>query len=257
MEELIDQELSTRKIFKERAIGFATFFGGPLAAGYLFAENFKALNESEKTTKTWVIAIISSIVIFGGILLIPEDVHIPNHIIPIIYTFITLGIFRNLQEEKITKYIENEGETYGWGRTIGVSVLGFTVSIAFLVAGIFSYSAILETNYTSKTYGQEVQHQVRFNHTSISEEEADNVAMGFFEMGFFDLTVSKEVSVERHESMLEISIPITEDVLNDNDVIDGCTAMRDFLDDYLPNDEVELKLVIDTWDNVAMTLNRQ
>lgn len=257
MEELIDQQLSSRKFFKEHSIGFISFFGGPLATGYAFAENFKALNEPEKVTRTWLITIVSSILIFIGIFLIPENLNIPNQVIPITFTVIAYGLFRGYQEEKINTYIENGGEAYGWGKVIGTSLVGFAITLSLIFGAAFAYGAFLEANYTSKIYGQEVQHQVRFNHTTVSEEEADNIAMGFFEMGFFDLTTSKEVSVERNANMLQISIPLVEEVINNADVIEGCTNMRNFLDDYLPNDEVELRLVIDSWDNVVRTLNRE
>ena len=33
------------KLYSHRAIGGATFLGGPLAAGYMIGENFKVLNK--------------------------------------------------------------------------------------------------------------------------------------------------------------------------------------------------------------------
>jgi len=42
MEQKINIQTPTEKIYKDRAIGVGTFLGGPLAAGYLIAENLKS-----------------------------------------------------------------------------------------------------------------------------------------------------------------------------------------------------------------------
>ena len=51
MEETLAIKIPTQKIYKNRAIEIATFLGGPLVAGYLIAENFKAFNEPDKSKK--------------------------------------------------------------------------------------------------------------------------------------------------------------------------------------------------------------
>lgn len=132
-------EIPTYKIYKERAIWVGTFLGGPLVAGYLIAENFKAFNEIEKAKKTWLFAIISTILIFGGIFLIPETIKIPNQIIPIIYTAIAYYLAKHFQEKKMIEHIENGGEYYSWWRIIAIGVIGIFISIiAFICFDLFT-----------------------------------------------------------------------------------------------------------------------
>ncbi|HEY9833594.1 MAG TPA: hypothetical protein V6D26_23785, partial [Stenomitos sp.] len=88
MEQKLDIQTPTVNIYKDRAIWVGAFLGGPLAAGYLIAENFKAFNEFDKAKKTWNYAIIATIVVFGGVFLIPDNVEMPNQVIPLIYTAI-------------------------------------------------------------------------------------------------------------------------------------------------------------------------
>jgi hypothetical protein len=58
--------IPAQKIYSEKNIWRATFLGGPLVAGYLLAENFKAFNEPEKVRKTWIIAVLATIIIFSA-----------------------------------------------------------------------------------------------------------------------------------------------------------------------------------------------
>ena len=65
MEQTIDFEKPKQKIYKERAIWVGSFIGGPLTAGYLIAENFKAFNKLEKARKTWIFTwIATALIIF-------------------------------------------------------------------------------------------------------------------------------------------------------------------------------------------------
>src|SRR6266487_6381979 len=96
-EQTLDNQILRGKIYKDRAIYVGTFLGGPLVAGYLIAENFKIFSEPDRAKKTWIYAIIATVVIFGGIFLIPDTVKIPNQIIPLIYTGITYYLVQHFQ----------------------------------------------------------------------------------------------------------------------------------------------------------------
>lgn len=101
MEQTIDIQTPTGKIYKDRAIWVGTFLGGPLAAGYLIAENFKAFNEFDKAKKTWIYAIIATVAVFGGVFLIPDNVKVPNQIIPLIYTAIAYYLVQHFQAQNL------------------------------------------------------------------------------------------------------------------------------------------------------------
>jgi len=135
MEQFLENETTTQKIYKERAIWVGTFLGGPLVAGYLIAENFKVFNQPERVRTTWIYSIIATIVIFGGVFLIPDNVKIPNQIIPIIYSLIAYQIVQIYQKAKITTHINAGGQAYGWWRIIGIGLIGLTITV-IVVFGI-------------------------------------------------------------------------------------------------------------------------
>lgn len=254
MSETIDKTIPKGKIYKDRAFWVGTFLGGPLVAGYLFSENFKSLGQPEKVKPTWIITIIATVVIFGGIFMIPENINIPNQIIPIAYTAIAFGLFKKYQEEKAAGHIEQGGLIYGWGKVIGVAIIGLLITIVPIFTFAFLSDSIEQANISTKTYGVSVKHEIDFDESNISEVEVDRIAEGFRETGFFDLSVAKYVYVVKNGSKYEIIISVVQGMENDPESLQPFVELRDQMDNYLPNEEIEFKLVVDYLDNVVKVL---
>lgn len=127
VEKSVFEEIPTEKIYSEKAIRIATFFAGPLVAGYCIAENFKVFNDKEKVQKTWLITAITSFFIICLVFLLPEN--FPSIIFPIIYSFIASYFLKTYQEKNIQNHMSNGGETYsGWRMT----VIGLVSLLTFL-----------------------------------------------------------------------------------------------------------------------------
>lgn len=250
----INDKLVKNKIYKEKALGVGTFFGGPLVSGYLLAENFKALGQFEKVKPTWIITILATIIIFGGAFLIPENVNIPKQIIPITYTIIALGLFKKYQAEGINTRLKEGGIIYSWWRVFGVSIVGLIISAAPFVGLVYTADAIDRANVSTKTYGLTVKHEIDFDKTNISEEEIDEIADGFIDATFFDLSVAKYVYVFKNGNTYEISIAVVKGLENDPEGLQHFIILRDQLDRYLLTKDVEFKLAVDYLDNVVKVL---
>ena len=254
MNETIDTEIPKGKIFKDKAFWVATLLGGPLVAGYLFAENFKTLGQPEKVKPTWILAIITTIVLFGGVFLIPENINIPNQIIPIAYSAIALGLFKKYQEEKANEYIKFGGLTYGWWKVIWISIIGLLITIIPIFAIAYTSDTLEQANIITKQYGQTVKHEISYDKTNISEREVDRIADGFIETGFFDLSVAKYVFVEKKGKKYEISISVIQGMANDKEALQPFIDLRAEMDKFFPNNDIEFKLVVDNLDNVVKIL---
>ena len=133
-EQALEAVKSTKRIYKDRAIWVATYLGGPLVAGYLISENFKAFNEIDKAKKTWIYTIIVTIIIFGGFFSIPEGIleSVPRYFIPLIYTAIAYFLVEHFQGKNISAFIALEGKTFGWLRVIGISLIGLAITFILL-----------------------------------------------------------------------------------------------------------------------------
>ncbi len=124
----------TNKIYTIKAIQVATFIGGPLVAGYLIAENYKAINEHGKAKTTWIYAVIATVIIFGLAISIADNDHIkiPTPVIPLIYSWITYWLVQTYQKQQIDTFLTSGGTTYSWWRTIGISLAGAIITFGLL-----------------------------------------------------------------------------------------------------------------------------
>jgi hypothetical protein len=121
-----------QKIYKIKTIQVATFVGGPLVAGYLMAENYKVFNEYGKAKMAWVYSIIATIVIFGGIFLVPDSVKIPRIIIPLIYSWLTYLIVQQLQGAQIKTHFTAGGQAYTIWRALLIALIGTIITVAVI-----------------------------------------------------------------------------------------------------------------------------
>jgi len=142
------------KLHSTKAISGATFLGGPLAAGYLISENFNALNKPDEGRKSLIIGIITTIVLFGGIFMIPEKLFdkIPSQMIPLIYTGIIWGIVEWKQGDILKNHKENGNSFFSGWRAAGI---GF-ISLLILGVGIFGYAYMESNNPAFEIYDNKI-----------------------------------------------------------------------------------------------------
>ena len=249
-----ENEVGGIRVYKDKAFWAGTFLGGPLVAGYLFAENFKSLGQAEKVKSTWIVTIVAFITIFGIILMIPENIKIPSQVFPIMYTAIIYGIFKKLQEEKVTAHIDRGGLVYGWGRVVLVGIIGLIITTTLFFAFAFVYDSAAHASITTKKYGVTVKHEIDYDKTNISEAEVDRIAEGFRETGFFDLSVQKYVFLQKDDNTYEIYIASVPGVENNTEALHAFQELRQQMDRFLPNNKVEIKLVVDNLENIVKVL---
>lgn len=253
MEQTIDIQTPTEKIYKDRAIWVGTFLGGPLVAGYLISENFKAFNEFDKAKKTWIYAIIATIVVFGGIFLIPDNVKIPNQVIPLIYTAIAYYLVQHFQGQNITSHINSGGQLHSWWRTIGAGIIGLAITII----PIFGFALLADSTESAgidtKTYGI-MKHEIAFEKNNISEVEVNKIADGLTKTTFFDEAFTKYVYAKKVNNKYELSISVVDGISNDSQALQPFIDLRINLQTMFPSNKIVFKLIVDNLDNVVKTI---
>ncbi len=133
MENLAETTKPTEKIYKDRAIWFGSFVGGPLVAGYFIAENFKVLNEPENAKSTWNYTIPLTILIFSLALVIPQSTNFPSIIIPLAYTLLAYYLAKHYQGAGVEAHLAAGGEEFSWWRIIGISLMGLVSTFIILM----------------------------------------------------------------------------------------------------------------------------
>lgn len=134
------REINTENLqfYKKQAIGIATFIGGPIAAGYLIRENYKALNQTEKGNNILIISILATIAMFVLIFSIPEKImeKVPNVILPAAYTAAIVFWVEQTFGTILKQHEENNYSFYSVWRAVGIGVVSFLI----LGLGIFGYA---------------------------------------------------------------------------------------------------------------------
>jgi hypothetical protein len=248
MEETIDIEKPIYKIYKAKAIHLGTFFGGPLVAGYLIAENFKAVGDYSKYKKTWIITILFTIVLFTLILLIPDNSRIPNYIFPIIYSSIAFSLVKSFQGEIIETHQNNGGLFYSWWRIIGVAVIGLITLIVALLA-IF-YVTESDSSEFSKTYGT-MKHEITYDNNNITEYEVDLIASKLIKANFFDETDTKYIYAEKTRNTYAIYISIMPSYNKNPEIIELYSQLQKDIQTGFPNNPFIINLVNESIEKVV------
>jgi len=144
------------KLYSQKAIAIATYFGGPLAAGILVRKNSLNLGKEKQAVNSLIIGIVSTILIFVGIFMIPEHISekIPNMVIPAIYTGIIYLIVERIQGKELKLHKENNGEFYSGWKAAGIGA----ISMVILLVSIFGYVMLSENqyNYDNEIYNHEI-----------------------------------------------------------------------------------------------------
>ncbi len=137
MNETLAQAKPKGKLYEDKAIYIGTFLGGPLVATYMLADNYKTLGKPEKATKVWIIGVVSVIILFTLMLSVPDDLQIPNLLVPAIMAGIVYFIVKATQAEEIKNHIVAGGEIYGWGRNVVVAIIGIILTFVVMFAAAY------------------------------------------------------------------------------------------------------------------------
>ncbi len=152
------------RLYSVRALWIATFLGSPLAAGILLRKNFIGLGEAKKGTIALWLGILSTILLFGSLFVLPEAAveKIPNQIIPLLYTAGIYFAAKHYQGKALEAHQANGGAFYSAWNAAGVGAL----CLIGIFVVIFAYVFIQPTTYDTARYEEGM---AKF---SANEEEA-------------------------------------------------------------------------------------
>lgn len=127
------------KIYSKNQIDIATFIGGPLIAGYLLSQNFKAFGEKDAAKKSTIFSILGLLLLIGAFTLLPEPVtsKIPSISVAIVPILIASFVVRTYQSKKIEEYLK-------LGYKIASSLEVFGKSLLSLIITLFLYFAVFQ-----------------------------------------------------------------------------------------------------------------
>jgi hypothetical protein len=128
--------LSTDKkvIYTERAISGSTMLGGPLAAAYLIACNFRELGKDDQARNTWIIGVLLTLIIIPTFVLMPDS-FLPEPIarsLHFVWAIVAYLVVKRFQQNDIEAYLLAGGQKGSWWKAAGIGLIAMLVVVAYV-----------------------------------------------------------------------------------------------------------------------------
>ncbi len=218
---------TSKKIFTNTAISLSTFFGGPLAAGFLISLNYKTFGNENAARNSIFIGVISTILLFAVIFLIPENIinNIPKSLFPTIYTTVIAVLVKMLQGKNINEFLANNGQKASIWLAMGYGFLGFIIISGFLVI----VNVYLNPNLNVKSIKIEKNITLYYN-KDVDESKSELIANTIKISGFFDENFSADLFVSNEDKYYRLKFVIFDTTLvSDSSIIVDFNRLEKFL----------------------------
>ena len=73
-------------------------------------------------------------------MLLPFEVNIPSHLIPIAYTAVAYGLYHKYQKDEVTHHLAEGGQRQSWWLVVGIGFLSIIISIG----AVFGVALLIE-----------------------------------------------------------------------------------------------------------------
>ncbi len=203
----------SRKVFTNPVISIATFFGGPLAAGFLIAHNFKVFGNTSASRKTIFIGVVFTLLLFSLLYSLPQNSinKIPSAFIPGIYTAIITILVERLQGEKIKEHLLNQGQKASGWLAAAYGIVGMIAIGLFLI--------VISSIEPFPGYEKEIKldDKVVLHYSNkIDEEQLRIVNLLLEQSGFFENTQGADIFLSSNSKLLNIKLIIDPEILSDS-----------------------------------------
>jgi hypothetical protein len=247
----LDRPIPKEKIFSRLAILVSTFLAGPMAGGYMLAENFKAFGERRRATWSLLISILSTVLLMTVANLIPFVEKIP----PIAFSGAAFVVIHQMINyylaERMDAHFQAGGERAGIGKIILVCVIAVIVTVGLAFVGVFYFTS--SPNGVIKNYGT-LQHEIGYDPDNIAVEEIDRRAKALTSATYFDSEVKKIVDVTKEEGKYELFLYCADSVRDNSEAFEIFADLRNNVQKSFPDNKIVINLVVDTQDNVVKRL---
>lgn len=132
MTEVQTTETASGPAYSIKQITVAAFLGGPLAAFWLLALNYRLFQQSRNALFSIIAGILGTIAVLAIAVVLPP--WLPNIVLPVAYTLGLRGLADILQGALLDEHARNSGRVGSWWVVVGISVLGIAVLVALAFA---------------------------------------------------------------------------------------------------------------------------
>ncbi|MCF8372564.1 MAG: hypothetical protein K9H64_13120 [Bacteroidales bacterium] len=131
-----------QSVYTWKAISVATFFGGPITAGFLIGKNFKTFGKKDESKNSIFLGALIQILLFGAIYFTPDAYwgKLYYVILPAIYTVLAALLVKRLQGKQIEETLKKKGTVASLPHIAGYTLIGILLNGIFIAQLIFGTS---------------------------------------------------------------------------------------------------------------------
>ncbi|MGH1334606.1 MAG: hypothetical protein ACRBFS_00655 [Aureispira sp.] len=263
---ILDEIESKGKVYNQKMLCIGAFFGGPLTAGYLMIENYKALNQREKVPPAWFIAIVGMLVyVVGAVSISFYIIDIPDLLYGLLSMFAANAIYKKEQEDAIAEHLKDGGSLHSGWRVTGVLAVVFMLILAIVFVGAYFFFSVNDRDIepiedevlevvdleedpiASRVYGR-LDHVISYNRSQLNIENIDDLGEELINLGYFDETSQRIMYIEEERARYTFFIIETEERAKDRQVLRVYSRLQEELALFLQTTEIEFILTDEDWE---------
>lgn len=130
----------TYVLYSSQQMFIAAFLGSPLAASWFGWRNLRALHRDVLANRILIAGILATLALLALVSVIPEELHIPNALIPLIYSLLIRWYAQTHFGDTFREHLKAGGRRGSYWVVAGISLASVVVILLVLVAGIFAWS---------------------------------------------------------------------------------------------------------------------
>jgi uncharacterized membrane protein len=232
------------RIYTRGRIILGTFFGGPLAGGYLIARNYLAFGEEENVKRTHRLTILGTILFYCLIIIVPHNQYVPKVLMPSVAIFLIYWLVGRLQHDKIEMYRQNHRQIHTVWWTVSIGIAGGAITLLGLAFAALWVDALSRNSLEAKT-NRGVIYEIGYDRTNISETEVENLKEGFAQTTFFDKSNARHILAEKIKQGYLITILSDQSINTNPHAVEAYVQLKTDLQNSVPGKKVYINIAVD------------
>jgi hypothetical protein len=135
-----DEQLKIWSVFQ---ISLGSYLAGPIGAGYLLGQNFKAMGREDLAKKIRLAGAAFTFLLLLFLFLVPDEMFekIPKMFVPIAYTAMVTAFAEGYQKVRIRELLDLGSKRNSYFKLIGIALVMIAIQIPLIL--LFAYLAEL------------------------------------------------------------------------------------------------------------------
>lgn len=249
-----DEQADDKKsaLFSIKAIGVATYLGGPIAGGWLIALNYNRLNNAAKRNQILCYTLIFTIALFATLMIIPEKImdYVPNYLIPTIYTPLFALYAQKFQGADIRAHQENGAKKGSAWTVFNITLCSLLCTFALIIGMVLIMEPHVEPyEFEGTVYHYGEQSHVIY-HNEVDLELLNKCGDFLLATDYFHGEYQGIMQVHRDNDRHHVYLTFSKDYWGDQEFLGYVQFLKSGLEDTVFDKPIYLTITDEDYNDV-------